>query len=321
MSLRHFLSLLTLLTAITFYLPTLQAQGLQTSPRGNKPLDEQQFPELPTDSDENPSLSVQQQLPALPPPSNNPPLSAIAKVFVQGFVIEGNQVFSDAELQDVIQPYTNRIITAEELLEAKNQVTLHYVNTGYINSGAILPDQQVVDGMITLKVIEGTLADINIGGQKRLRESYIRSRLELPEGSALNLNTLQEKLQLIQQNPLFQRINAELAPGVSLGEGILNVQVTENRPYEVGFRFNNHRSPSIGSYRGELFLTHRNLTGWGDRIYARYGITEGLDDYALEYSLPINRHDTTLSLFMERSSSEVISEPFNELDVKSDADT
>jgi len=95
--------------------------------------------------------------------------------------------------------------------------------------------------------------------------------LQLKEQEVLNINELQERLQLLHQNPLFKRINAELGPGVKLGEAMLKVEVTEERPYEFGFRINNHRSPSVGAYRGELEAQHRNLLGFTDRIYLRYG--------------------------------------------------
>ncbi len=262
---------------------------------------------------------------ALPPlPEINPEqslLSALPKVNVSRFLLEGNQVFTDEELQTVLAKYEGRAITAEELQEARNDLTRYYIDHGYINSGAIIPDQQVQNGEITLQVIEGHLSEVNVTGNVRLRTPYIYNRLSLPEDEALNIDVLQEKLQLLQQNPLFQRINAELGPGIQLGEGILNVNVTETRPYQIGLHFNNHRSPNIGAYRAELEGWHRNLTGWGDRLYARYGLTEGLDDYAVEYAVPINRHDTTVAFYLERSDSEVIDEPFSQLDVESRADT
>lgn len=271
------------------------------------------------------SAQATDAVPTLPPLTTSTTdetlLSALPTVFVSRFIIEGNQVFSDEVLSGVLAPYQNRTITAEELQEARNVLTHYYIEKGYINSGAIIPDQQVQNGEITLQVIEGYLKAVNVDGVSQLRKSYVKKRLAVAEGTALNIETLQEKLQLLQQNPLFKRINAELRPGVELGEGILDVLVTENRPYQLGFRFNNHRSPNIGAYRGELEARHRNLTGWGDRLYARYGITEGLNDYALEYAVPINAHDTTLAFYLERSDSQVVSDPFSQLKVESRADT
>ncbi len=220
------------------------------------------------------------------------------------------------------------MLTAEQLQEAKNQVTAHYIKAGYINSGAIIPDQKVADGIVTIQVIEGKLFQVDVTGNESLRSSYVQKRLQSKAGAALNINELQENLQLLQQNPRFKRIQAELGPGVKLGEGILKIDVAEAKPYLVLFNFNNHRSPSVGSYRGEIEGWHYNFTGLfgkangiGDTVYVRYGMTDGLNDYTLRYTLPLNQYDTSLSFNVERSDSEVVESPFNQLDVESEADT
>ena len=258
-------------------------------------------------------------LPALPEDKNR--LSTLDKVYVKVFKFEGNTVFSDDELTKITKDYTGREISAEELQEVKNVITKYYVDAGYINSGAIIPDQTIGSRVITLEIVEGKLIKVDVSGNEKVRMNYIKKRLEDEEGSALDINELQTRLQRVQQNPLFRRINAELGPGVNLGEAILTIQVEEARPYQFGFAFDNHRSPSIGAYRGEITAEHRNLTGWGDKLYARYGITEGLDDYMLEYSFPITSGDTTLSISAERSESQVIEQPFEQLNIGSDADT
>jgi hemolysin activation/secretion protein len=133
---------------------------------------------------------------------------------------------------------------------------------------------------------------------------------------------------MLQQNPRFKRIQAELGPGVKLGEGILKLQIDEEDFNEFGFKFNNHRSPSVGAYRGEMSYQHRNVTGlfgdkmgWGDTLSARVGLTEGLKDWAVNYEFPFNRHGASLAFHVDRSDSDVVEAPFNQLDVESEADT
>lgn len=280
--------------------------------------DAQKLPAVPEVND-TPPTSVLPQLPPLTLPSGN--LSTLEKVRVKKFDFDGNQVISDADLADLTKEYEGREITAEELQEVKNKITSYYLKKGYINSGAIIPDQSVKGGIITLKIIEGKLVKIDISGNKKVRTRYIEKRLGDKETEVLNLETLQTRLQLIQQNKLFKRIGAELGPGINPGEGILKLEVEEASPYQATFTFNNHRAPSIGANRGEIKVQHRNLTGWGDSLLARYGIAEGLDDYQFEYSFPLTAQDTTLTLSAERSKSKVIEDPFDQLNIKSDADT
>jgi len=243
-------------------------------------------------------------------------------------------VFSPSELQTLITDHlkntgskkegTQFILSPEKLQEVKNFITEQYVKKGYLNSGAIIPDQQVKDdGCIKIKIIEGKLVRIDVTGTDKLRESYIRKQLENGATQTLNVEKLQTKLQLLQQDPLIKRLHAELGPGIQLGEGLLKIDIEENSPYQIQFNFNNYRAPSVGAYRGEFVGQHRNLTGFGDNFYFRYGLTEGLKDFSIKYSLPLSftRYQTSLLFNAERSDSDVIERPFSELDVESEATT
>ncbi len=288
-------------------------------------------PLLATEPSRNESPLPVEKVPLLlPPVTQDNTLSALPEINIKQFNFEGNTVFTDAELLQIIPESDRppRILSAEKLQDIRNRITQHYVDKGYINSGAILPDQQVQDGVVTLKIIEGQIIQLNVGGTKGLRPSYIETRVKGHQGEVLNVDHVQERLQLLQQDPLIQNLNAELGPGAQLGEAILNLQISEKRPFEFQLNLNNHRSPSIGAYRGELEFWHRNLTGAfghqfgvGDTLYLSYGLTQGLDDYTVRYEFPLHRDDTTLALLWDRSESDVIEEPFKQIDVASQAKT
>ena len=281
------------------------------------PLDR---PTLPEFEEESPA----QVLPDLPiiPPQKQQRLSSKITIFVKQFKFKGNHVFSDEKLTEIVQNYQNKFINYEQLQEAKNNITRFYYEEGYVNSGAIIQDQPVIDGIITITIIEGKLSQVEVIGNERLPPSYIQKRLKGEKNTVLNSKELQKRLLILQQNPLLEYIQAELGPGIKPGEGILKIKLKEARPYQLQFNFDNHRSPSVGAYRGEIEGWHRN-TGFflADSLYLRYGLTEGLNDYTMEYGLPINHYDTTLSFKIERSDSEVIESPFNQLDIESEADT
>jgi hemolysin activation/secretion protein len=255
------------------------------------------------------------ELPDIDPDESS--LSSISRLLLKKVIFEGNHIFSDAELNQVIKEYLNTNINPEQLQQLKNDVTKYYIDKGYINSGAVLPDQAVDQGIIRIKIVEGNLVEVQVSGNERLDSEYIKARVQANQ--ALNLKDLQDGLQMLLEDPLLERINAELKPGTALGEAILKLEVEEARPYTLQFNFNNYRSPSIGAYRSEVQGWHRNLTGSGDSLYVRYGLTKGLKDYTVKYDFPLNYHGTTLSFRVDRSDSEVIEYPFNQLDIESDA--
>lgn len=257
--------------------------------------------------------------PLAPPAAADAPLSEQLRVYVRSVRVAGNTVFAPERIQQVVASYVGREVTSEELQQLRYELTLLYVNAGYINSGVIIPDQQVKDGEIVLQVVEGELTRIDVGDGGSLNPEYIRGRVALGADKPLNINSLRESLQLLQQDPLVRRIDSRLEPGDRPGESVLSVNVEEKSPYVFGLSLNNHRSPSIGSYQADVTAAHRNLTGWGDTLGLRYSMTEGLDDIELSYRYPLTARGLTLELDAQRSDSEVVEEPFNDIDVESES--
>lgn len=267
-----------------------------------------------------PSLKKQDEAPPridLPPPPAGEGLAASVTVTVKQFRFEGNTVFSSDELATVTQPYENIKLGSSQLESIRQALSRYYIDRGYLNSGAILPDQKISDGIITFRIIEGRLSIIQLSGQEDLHHSYIYDRIVLGVDTPLNVKQLQNQLFLLQQDPRIKTINARLQPGVEAGDSVLYVDVEEDKPYAVKLNFNNHRPPSVGAERLELDLVHYNLTGYGDEINFRYGFTEGLDDYDLHYSYPLSANNTRINVYYSETDSEVVEEPFASLDTLS----
>ena len=261
-------------------------------------------------------------LPRLPPAAPGPfaPLPG-ERVFVREIRVIGGTVFSPAELAAVTAPYVNREVSSEDLEALRVALTRLYVDRGYVNSGAVLPDQTVTDGVITFAIVEGVLSDIEIRGNRWFRDRYLRDRLRLAAGPPLNAEALQQRLQLLLEDPRLRRLNAELRPGLRPGEGMLDVNVDEARPYRLFLEFNNYQSPSIGAERGLITLEHQNLTGNGDFLSLRYGRSEGADPQLdFRYAFPLTARDLTLIAQYRKNDFAVIEAPFQDLDIKSTSD-
>lgn len=250
-------------------------------------------------------------------------LSATTRLLVKRFDFAGNKAISTAELNGIANGYTGRELTTEKLEEMRQALIALYIRKGYINSGVIIPDQNVQDGVIKLTVIEGRLTEVKVAGLDRYKKSYISDRLGLNSASPLNINELQERLQLLQQDPRIKRINAELKPSEQgrPGEASLDVKLVEASPYKMTLRFHNDAAPSTGPYRGELSLAHRNVLGFGDTVNLDLGGTEGALDYGGGYTFPISYLDTSVNAYYRRSDSSVIEESFRGLDIRSESET
>jgi len=242
------------------------------------------------------------------------------KIFVKKYRFKGNHVFSDETLSRILAEYVNRDMQFDDLLNVRQVLTQFYIANGYINSGAVLPDQKIKNNEVMFRLVEGKVTGVEIEGNQRLRNRYIQNRFLRNTGPALNINELQQNFQSLIQNPLIKRVNAEIIPGIRLGDATLKATVVENSPYRLGFQLANNRSPDVGAYRGEIFGEHQNLTGWGDSLSIRSGWIEKGNDIAVTYDIPLTAHETRLTFNYSKSDSMVVEEPFDKIDIESESD-
>ncbi|QLE41833.1 ShlB/FhaC/HecB family hemolysin secretion/activation protein [Nostoc sp. C052] len=275
-----------------------------------------------------PTLSPTPPTPTVPilpsPPQENLPdttFPSSEEFFVKEIQVTGYSVLKD-EIIKLKQPLENKNITFEQLLQLRSQITKLYVDNGYITSGAFIPNNQnLASGVVQIQVVEGELEGISILGLERLQTAYVRSRIARLAGKPLNQKRLEEALQLLQLDPVIERVNAELTAGSTPGNNILQVTITESPPFHAGVVFANNQSPSVGSEQGSIFIAHDNFLGFGDKFSAEYAGSEGLDIYNISYSIPFNALDGTIGVRYSNSASRIIESEFRDLDIRSEAET
>lgn len=250
-------------------------------------------------------------LPDMPRRASNR-LSQLQQIQVSDIRLRGSDLLS-TELQALVAPYRGRSISAEELLDLKNQANRLFVTNGYINSGVQIPDQRVEDGVVYLDVVEGKVARIDVTGD--LREAYVRKRLDTR--TPFNLKNLQMSLKLLEKNPLVERIHARIVPGNEVGTANVNISIEATKRYRIGLLAANNRSPGIGAEYAELYFRAENLTSFGDSLRLAVAVTKGMDGHEVDYSIPFNSKDHRFVIGYSRSDSTAIEEPFDAIDIKS----
>ena len=245
------------------------------------------------------------------------------RFFIRDIQVIGNTVLQ-SEIDEIVKnsQLKYRTATFEDLVCLRSQLTQLYLDKGYVTSGAFLANNQdLSNGVVTIQVVEGELEQIIITGLDRLQENYLKSRLKLAASQPLNRDDLETALQLLIINPLFETVDAELTAGQKTGSNVLLVNVKQARSFTASIGVDNYRAPSIGEFQGSVNLAHGNLLGFGDRFFAQYGFTEGLDIYNLSYTIPWNAYDGTFSFSYDNSNSGIITEEFRDFDIDSETET
>ncbi|RUT00824.1 hypothetical protein DSM106972_072330 [Dulcicalothrix desertica PCC 7102] len=256
------------------------------------------------------------------------PINTNIRFKIKKVNVLGNTVLQE-EIDKIKKDYEGKeeTFTFEQLIELRTKITQLYIDNGYATSGAfLLPDdpKELPDPknyVVNIQVVEGELEKLEITGLSRLQEGYIRSRVNPAITKPLNVNRLREALQLLQIDPVLERVEAELTAGKQAGFNILALRLTEAPAFSAGIIIANNQSPSVGSIQGSLFLNHDNFLGFGDRFSAEYGLTQGLNLYSLGYTFPITPNNGTFSVRYSNNNSTITEAPFNDLGIRSDSET
>ncbi|MGI9291543.1 MAG: ShlB/FhaC/HecB family hemolysin secretion/activation protein [Gammaproteobacteria bacterium] len=258
----------------------------------------------PLDQDIDAIDPAEQPQPPTPRPSDRV-LAPVDGIFVYTIEFEGNTVFTDKDLEIYAVNYEDRVVAPEELQILRRDITQLYRSKGYANSGVILPDQKVENGIVTLKVIEGKLADIEVFGNKYVREGYVDRRVGYKIDEPLNVEQLKNNLNQLQQDPLIAQVNSELRPGLAPGEDILRVRIEEDDRFQTSFSFDNYRSPTVDEYRGTVFQSVRGPFGIGDIFNTRIALTGGSTDLTASYVAPFTAYGATVEAYVTSTDSSV----------------
>lgn len=250
----------------------------------------------------------------LPPVADT--VQALSSTDIRGFHFEGNTVFSADELQTLVAPYIGRRLTAANLEDIRNLITVHYVNNGYISSGALIAALADYPGnVVPIRVVEGHIDGFIIKGEERLNKRYIEERL-VHGNEVLNMNVIRDRFRLLLTDPLFVKLNSRIIPGTEPGKALLDIDVARALPYSLGTFRNNYLPPSIGAEANGLAGWLRNLTGHGDVLDMTVQRSKGADPVHLGWSVPLDAGGTRIHASLDRGTSTVIEEPLRPINIE-----
>lgn len=220
--------------------------------------------------------------------------------------LDGHAKLVALDFDSATRPFLGKPATPENLAALRDAVTRVVIDAGFINSGARIPKQKIAEGTLSIDLVEGKLDRVRVVGARHFRSDYLEKRIRLDGDDPLNIGELERRLQWLAAEPLIKRVRAKLEPGLNPGEAVLVVNIREEDPYVLSLFVGNDTVRSIGSEHMRVTAGHRNVLGNRDSFEAYLGQTEGLDEWKVNYSIPLNRFDTRLFSSYRDSKSTVV---------------
>ena len=188
---------------------------------------------------------------------------APAQVQVRSFQVQGNTLLDGATVQAALAPYTGAR-SLVDLQRAAQAVQALYGQAGWAAVLVVLPPQPVTDGVVTLQVVEGKLASVQVQGAQRLTPRRVRAALpSLLEGATPRVRHIDAELQIANENP-GRSMAVLLGPGSAPGEVQATVKVDEQAVQRFSASLDNSGNSRTGRYRLGLGWQHADLSGHDD---------------------------------------------------------
>ena len=193
------------------------------------------------------------------------------------------------------------------------------MEAGYVSSGALLPDQDLLDGELVIQVIEGRLTEILVEGNERIRDRFFETRLESSVQSPVRAQDITRQLLVFQRNRWIERVDATLEPTSVQGGSRLRLVVVERSPWRFSLRAANEYPESIGQFGGGFEFKQANVIGIADELSVWGEFTEGLRKVRVAAESPVSSRDTRFVAEFQYSKGEVVDSFLSELDIESRA--
>ena len=216
--------------------------------------------------------------------------AAKALMTLKNIKFTGVTILGDMELRGMVEPFLNTPMTYEQMLEIGMVVEQYYRKNNYL-ARAILPPQDLTDGVLTVEVIESVFSKVEI--EQELADlpntqAHVEAIIEAQQktGEPLNTQSLDRALALANDLPGMS-VQGSLRQGREAGETELLLKMYQGRTRQTELTVDNAGSRSTGFMRVMASLTWFNPNDLADLLNVVAVHTRGSDYARMAYSLPV----------------------------------
>ncbi|WP_421850891.1 ShlB/FhaC/HecB family hemolysin secretion/activation protein [Marinomonas sp.] len=239
-----------------------------------------------------PTLTTPKALPSLPIENNadkKESTNNTVYIPVKTLRVEDSSVFTAAELEALVADLVDGERTLAELEAGAERITSYYRKHGYLVARAYLPAQDILDGLVTIKVIEGQLDQLRIFNTARLSDARAEHYFDnIKSGAGLQIYPIERALLLLNDTPGIGQANASLEPGSNIGTTDLLVELKPSSPFNANVKLDNFGNRYTGKNRLDAELKLNSPLKIGDQFTLRaLGSDLGTTYSRIAYSIPL----------------------------------
>lgn len=217
------------------------------------------------------------------------------------FEVEGNTLLDPAAVQTLLAGYAGKGRDFSYVERAIGALQEAYRKRGFSLVKVILPEQELNQGVVHLKVVETRIGKLRIEGNAFHDEANIRRSLPaLREGGIPNTDALSTDLKVANENPT-KKATLQLQSGGQPGAVDAVVHVADEKTWSVGAVLDNSGFDPSG--RDHITVQYQNFNLWGlDHVFSAQYTTSvenpsKLNVYGAGYHIPLYAEGDSLDFY------------------------
>ena len=300
-------------SAVAVWPRAADAQILPQVPNAGRVIEELRQP-LPAPTPQKPDIRIEPPADEKTKGKDTPPFR------VASFRVTGATVYSEKQLLDVLGP-AGADLTLFQVQERAAQLTKFYNDHGYAVARALVPAQDVRDGIVEVRVVEGRYGNIDIRNATEVSEARIRELLGDAKEGAIVFGPALEKGVLLVSDLAGITPKATLEPGDKPGLTDLVVEIGAAKAQDYSLTLDNAGNRFTGKNRLAASFTWNGPADIGDRLSASF-TTSGqlLQSLRVGYELPVGNPAFRVGPYVSHTYYR-LGENFSALDANGTADS
>ncbi|MCX2981769.1 ShlB/FhaC/HecB family hemolysin secretion/activation protein [Halieaceae bacterium IMCC14734] len=227
-----------------------------------------------------------------------------------------SELLSEDELRSLVEPYIGQETGLSDLNRLVAAINGLYRQKGIFTAAALLPQQEVDNGTVVIRLVEGQLGDVLVEGNSYVAEDFVEGWLNPAEGERLEDMNLLE-VDILRYNRVNDsRLQAELRAGKAFGLTDLVLRVDEVAQNNLQVFADNYGFESSGEEEVGAIYRRYGLISGADRAWVYALATEGNLAFSANYNAPLKASRWRLGSTVSLNETEVVSGDFKDVSVE-----
>lgn len=216
--------------------------------------------------------------------------------------VDGNTVLDRQWVEKTVYPFLGNHKTVDDVVKAKEKLQAEYRDKGYPTVLVDIPEQDVVEGVVRLQVIEGSVERLKVTGSRYFFQGKIREQLPaLAAGQVPYMPKVQEQMDALSKESTDRQVTPIFRAGSTPGKTEIELRVKDELPLHGSLELNGRNSESTSRTRLIGILRYDNLWQSFHSASLQYQVSPENDNevevWSGTYVLPTGWSDTRLAMY------------------------